>query len=195
MPGTTLPQILEARIAPGCAPEDSQKYVTDRMAEAFRPDPGYMVNQLKDGRTLAVSRRPMPDGGSVAVHQDITAHLHAEKELEKTKQFLNSIIENIPIAVVVKDANTRKFVLVNRRAKDAERIDASDNEALANELGAYSPDYEIEMPHGDTRILATNRIVASDSQGVARHLIVVMDDVTEKKSPSSVSHLWPTTMF
>ena len=56
----------------------------------------------------------MPDGGSVAVHQDITAHLHAEKELEKTKQFLNSIIENIPIAVVVKDANTRKFVLVNR---------------------------------------------------------------------------------
>jgi PAS domain-containing protein len=195
MPGTTLPQILEARIAPGCAPEDSQKYVTDRMAEAFRPDPGYMVNQLKDGRTLAVSRRPMPDGGPVAVHQDITAHLHAEKELEKTKQFLNSIIENIPIAVVVKDANTRKFVLVNRRAKDAERIDASDNEALANELGAYSPDYEIEMPHGDTRILATNRIVASDSQGVARHLIVVMDDVTEKKSPSSVSHLWPTTMF
>ena len=159
----------------------------------------------------------MPDGGSVAVHQDITAHLHAEKELEKTKQFLNSIIENIPIAVVVKDTNTRKFVLVNRafeamlkvprsevlgktvfeiyRAKDAERIDASDNEALANELGAYSPDYEIEMPHGDTRILATNRIVASDSQGVARHLIVVMDDVTEKKSPSSVSHLWPTTMF
>ncbi len=203
VPGTTLPQILEARIAAGCAPEDSQKYVTDRMAEAFRPHAGYMVNQLKDGRTLAVSRRPMPDGGSVAVHQDITAQLHAEKELEKTKQFLNSIIENIPIAVVVKDANTRKFVLVNRafeamlkvprsevlgktvfeiyRAKDAARIDASDNQALANELGAYSTDYEIEMPHGDTRILATNRIVASDSQGVARHLIVVMDDITERK--------------
>ena len=201
--GTTLPQILEARVASGCSPEDAQKYITGRMAEAFRPDAGYMVDQLKDGRTLAVSRRPMPDGGSVAVHQDITAHLRAEKELEKTKQFLNSIIENIPIAVVVKDANTRKFVLVNRafeamlkvprsevlgktvfeiyRAKDAERIDASDNEALANEFGAHSTDYEIEMPHGDTRILATNRIVARDSQGVARHLIVVMDDVTERK--------------
>jgi len=68
------------------------------------------------------------------------------------KQFLHSIIENIPIAVVVKDAATRKLVLVNRayevmrkvsrlevlgksvfeiyRTKDAERIDASDNEAL-----------------------------------------------------------------
>ena len=74
-----------------------------------------------------------------------------------------------------------KTVFEIYRAKDAERIDASDNEALANEFGAHSTDYEIEMPHGDTRILATNRIVARDSQGVARHLIVVMDDVTERK--------------
>ena len=117
----------------------------------------------------------------------------------------------------MKDANTRKFVLVNRafeamlkvprsevlgktvfeiyRAKDAERIDASDNEALANELGAYSPDYEIEMPHGDTRILATNRIVASDSQGVARHLIVVMDDVTEKKTRAAYRIYGPPRCF
>ena len=157
-PGTTLPQILESRVASGCSPDDAQKYITGRMAEAFRPDPGYMVDHLKDGRTLAVSRRPMPDGGSVAVHQDITAHLRAEKELEKTKQFLHSIIENIPIAVVVKDANTRKFVLVNRAFETM-----------------------LKVPHGDTRILATNRIVARDSQGVARHLIVVMDDVTERK--------------
>lgn len=202
-PGTTLPEILEARVASGCCPKDAQKYLSERMAEAFRPDPGYMVNELQDGRTLAVSRRSMPDGGMVAVHQDITAYLHAEKELEKTRQFLNSIIENIPIAVVVKDANTRKFVLVNRafeamanvsrtevlgktvfeiyRTKDAQRIDASDNEAIVNETGAYSADYEIEMPQGDTRVLATNRIVVRDSQGVARHLIVVMDDITERK--------------
>lgn len=91
--GTTLPQILEARVASGCCPLDSQKYINDRMAEAFRTEPGYVVNELQDGRTLAVSRRSMPDGGSVSVHQDITAHLHAEKELNETKQFLNSIIE------------------------------------------------------------------------------------------------------
>src|SRR5208282_2404240 len=38
----------------------------------------------------------------------------AEYELDETRQFLNSIIANIPIAVVVKDANTREFLLVNR---------------------------------------------------------------------------------
>ena len=84
------------------------------MHEAFLPDPGYVIDKLQDGRTLAVSRRGMPDGGTVAVHQDITAHLQTEQQLDETRQFLDSIIENIPIAVVVKDAVTRKFVLVNR---------------------------------------------------------------------------------
>jgi diguanylate cyclase (GGDEF)-like protein/PAS domain S-box-containing protein len=173
------------------------------MVEAFRTEPGYVVNELQDGRTLAVSRRSMPDGGSVAVHQDITAHLHAEKELNETKQFLNSIIENIPIAVVVKDVTTRKFILVNRtfetmlkvsraevlgktvfdiyRTKDAERIDAADNAALAADMGAHTNDYEIEMPGGESRILATNRIVVRDGEGNAKHLVVVIDDITERK--------------
>ena len=113
-PGTTLPEILQARIAAGSCPRDTQKYVRDRIEEAFLPDPGYVINELRDGRTFSVNRKAMPDGGSVAVHQDITAHLHAERELGEAKQFLNSIIENVPVAVVVKDAITRKFMLVNR---------------------------------------------------------------------------------
>jgi diguanylate cyclase (GGDEF)-like protein/PAS domain S-box-containing protein len=202
-PGMTLPAILEARVAAGCCPQDTEKYVKGRVEEAFLPGPGYIVDNLRDGRTFAVSRRTMPDGGSVAVHQDITAHLHAERELGETKQFLNSIVELIPIAVVVKDAVTRKFVLVNRafeamlklprsevlgktvfdiyRTKDAERIDATDNEALDGEFGIYPSDYELEMPEGESRILATNRIVVRDAHGEAKHLIVVIDDITERK--------------
>ena len=202
-PGTTLPEILQARIRAGSCPQDTQKYIKDRIEEAFLPDPGYVINELRDGRTFSVSRKAMPDGGSVAVHQDITAHLHAERELGEAKQFLNSIIENVPVAVVVKDAVTRKFMLVNRafeamlkvtradvvgktvfdiyRTKDAERIDATDSEALAGVIGAYPSDYEIEMPVGHSRILATSRIVVRDSQGTPKHLIVVIEDVTERK--------------
>lgn len=202
-PGTTLPEILQARIAAGSCPQDTQKYVEDRLVEAFLPDPGYVINELRDGRTFSVSRKAMSDGGSVAVHQDITAHLHAERELGQAKQFLNSIIENVPVAVVVKDAVTRRFILVNRafetmlqmtrddvvgktvfdiyRTKDAERIDATDSEALAGVIGAYPRDYEIEMPRGHSRILATSRIVVRDAQGTPKHLIVVIDDVTERK--------------
>ena len=201
--GATLPEILQARVSSGCCPKDSDKYLADRVREAFVPAPGYIINELQDGRTLAVSRRTMPDGGSVAVHQDITAHLLTEKQLDETKQFLNSIIENIPVAVVVKDAVTRKFVLVNRafeamlkvgrdevlgktvfdiyRIKDAERFEASDNEAIAGGAGSCSRDYEVEMPDGESRILATNRLVVRDALDVAKHLVVVIDDITERK--------------
>jgi len=201
--GTSLPEILNARVAAGTCPKDAERYVQERIDEAFLTDPGYIVDELQDGRTFAVSRRTILGGGSVAVHQDITAHLHAERELSETKQFLNSIVELIPIAVVVKDAVTRKFMLVNRafeamlkiprsevlgktvfdiyRKKDAERIDASDNDAVAGEFGVYPSDYELEMPGGETRIMATSRIVVRDARGEAKHLIVVIDDITERK--------------
>jgi len=202
-PGMTLAEILQLRVAAGCCPADSEKYVKDRIHEAFLPDPGYIINKLQDGRTLAVCRRAMPDGGTVAVHQDITAHLHTEQQLDETRQFLDSIIENIPIAVVVKDAVTRKFVLVNRayetmlkvnrkevlektvfeiyQRQDAERMDASDSETLTGAAGRCSNDYEVQMPDGQTRVLATSRLVARDAAGVARHLVVVIDDITERK--------------
>jgi diguanylate cyclase (GGDEF)-like protein/PAS domain S-box-containing protein len=198
-PGTTLPEILQRRTASGCCPADPQQYVAD----AFHGEPGYIINKLPDGRTLAVSRGAMPGGGVVAVHQDITAHLHTEQQLDETRQFLNSIIENIPIAVVVKDAVTRKFVLVNRafeamlkvgrnevlgktvfeiyQRKHAEQMDASDNEALAGAFGGCSNDYEVEMPDGQVRVIATSRIVTRDQSGAARHLVVVIDDITERK--------------
>jgi diguanylate cyclase (GGDEF)-like protein/PAS domain S-box-containing protein len=201
--GMTLPEILDLRVAAGCCPADSEKYVRDRIHEAFIPDTGYIINKLKDGRTLAVCRRTMPDGGTVAVHEDVTAHLQTEQQLEETRQFLDSIIENIPIAVVVKDAVTRKFVLVNRafetmlkvdrkdvlgktvfeiyKKQDAERMDASDTEVLQGVFGGCSHDYEVEMPDRQMRVLATSRIVARDASGTAKHLVVVIDDITERK--------------
>ena len=72
------------------------------------------IDEHADGTLIRVTRQPLPGGGWVATHDDITEQRRAEEELYETKQFLDSIIDNIPIAVVVKDAVTRKFVLVNR---------------------------------------------------------------------------------
>src|SRR5580693_563610 len=72
------------------------------------------IDEHSDGKLIRVTRQPLPGGGWVATHDDITEQRRAEQELYETKQFLDSIIDNIPIAVVVKDAVTREFVLVNR---------------------------------------------------------------------------------
>ena len=113
-PGTTLRSILEARIRAGHSPKDSQDYIRIRLEEVAKREPYYVENVLRDGSIYAVSHRPMSDGGWVATHIDITEQRRAEQALGETRRFLDSIIEQIPVSVVVKDVNTRKYLLVNR---------------------------------------------------------------------------------
>jgi diguanylate cyclase (GGDEF)-like protein/PAS domain S-box-containing protein len=202
-PGRTLREILEYRIARGTAPHDKESYIRDRINEVVANRPYQITNKLGDGRFVSVVHQPMDGGGWVATHEDITVQKSAEQELNETKQFLNLIIENIPVAVVVKDAKTRKFVLVNRafeamldlpqedllgrtvfdlyKANDAKLMDESDRECLDGSLAVRSNEYEVETPMRGSRILTTNRIVIRDTQGDQKYLVVVIDDVTDRR--------------
>jgi len=80
-PGMTLNEILAARVAVGSSPKEAEEYIARRLREAFLPEPGHIINELRDGRIIAISRRPLPDGGSVAIHQDITAQKRAEQRV------------------------------------------------------------------------------------------------------------------
>jgi diguanylate cyclase (GGDEF)-like protein/PAS domain S-box-containing protein len=80
-PGTTLRSILEARIANGHSPADGAAYIKQCLTDVHRREPYYSEIALRDGRTFAVNHRPMPDGGLVAIHQDITAQKQAEGQI------------------------------------------------------------------------------------------------------------------
>jgi diguanylate cyclase (GGDEF)-like protein/PAS domain S-box-containing protein len=160
------------------------------------------IDEHQNGRLVRVTRQPLPTGGWVATHDDITEQYRAERELNETKQFLDSIIDNIPIAVVVKEASTRKFVLVNRafeamrglprdvligttvfdfyNEKTADFIDTIDCKVLRGDTDGKSMEYDVDTP-GGTCIYATSRIVVPDIEGKAKYLIVVINDVTERK--------------
>jgi PAS domain S-box-containing protein len=88
-PGTTLRSILEARVAAGNAPENADDYIRKRLDEVVAGRSYYAENKLSDGRVYAVTHRPMPDGGWVAMHVDITEQRRAEQELDETKRFLD----------------------------------------------------------------------------------------------------------
>jgi diguanylate cyclase (GGDEF)-like protein/PAS domain S-box-containing protein len=202
-PGTTLRSILEARVRAGRSPQDSEEYISTRLAEVAKRAPYYVENALRDGHIYAVSHRPMPDGGWVATHIDITEQRRAERELDETRQFLDSIIENIPISVVVKDAKTRKYLLVNRafeamlgvprdrmlnrtafdihRAPDAKNIDDADTEALSDSDHVDHREIEIDTPVRGPRMQLTQRLVMKNSQGEPKFIIAVIEDVTERK--------------
>jgi diguanylate cyclase (GGDEF)-like protein len=109
-PGTPLLEVLRARVEAGTSPKEIDKYIADRLAEASSPKPSYVVNELRDGRVLAISRQSMPDGGSVAIHQDITAQKKAEARIAQLAHYdaLTSL------------ANRARFLeLVGAAAKDA----------------------------------------------------------------------------
>jgi diguanylate cyclase (GGDEF)-like protein len=79
--GTPLRALLAERVAMGTCPRDSDHFVEERLEEVAKGEPYYSVNELRDGRTLAVSHQPMQDGGWVSIHQDITAQKQAETQI------------------------------------------------------------------------------------------------------------------
>jgi diguanylate cyclase (GGDEF)-like protein/PAS domain S-box-containing protein len=202
-PGTTLRSILETRVRAGSAPWDGDTYIRMRLDQVSTGLAYHVENKLHDGRIFAVSHRPMEEGGWVATHLDITEQRRAEQELNETKQFLDSIIENIPIAVVVKDAKTRKYLLVNRAfevmlgmprsevlnrtafdihlPKYAQLIDETDIESLQNPDCAGYKEIEVDTPLRGPHMQATSRLVIRNSEGEAKYLVAVIEDVTERK--------------
>jgi hypothetical protein len=52
----------------------------------------------------------MPGGGWVATHEDVSERERAERELESTRTFLNTIIENVPSPIIVKSMPALQFV-------------------------------------------------------------------------------------
>jgi diguanylate cyclase (GGDEF)-like protein/PAS domain S-box-containing protein len=203
LPGTTLRSVLEARVSAGLVPGDANQYIRSRLAKVSQCDAHCAENDLSDGRVYAVSHHPMPDGGWVATHIDVTEQRRAERQLGETKQFLDSIIEHIPVAIVVKDATTRKYILVNRafetmlgiprsellgrttfdihRPKDAKNVDDADTEAIQNSDRVSYNELEVDTLLRGARLQATHRIVIKNNQGDAKVLITVIEDATERK--------------
>jgi diguanylate cyclase (GGDEF)-like protein len=80
-PGTTLREILKARVDRGIYSDaEGEKFVEQGVA-GFRREVSEVLS-LADGRFIAVMRRPLANGGLVSTHEDITERqtLHAQVE-------------------------------------------------------------------------------------------------------------------
>jgi PAS domain S-box-containing protein len=127
----------------------------------------------------------------------------ANLDLRRSQIFLDSVIENIPHMVFVKDATTLRFVRLNRAgeallgvprsaligktdhdlfpAAQADFFTAKDREVLSSDRVVDVPEEEIETAHHGTRILHTKKIPIRDETGQPRYLLGISEDVTERK--------------
>jgi signal transduction histidine kinase/CheY-like chemotaxis protein/HPt (histidine-containing phosphotransfer) domain-containing protein len=75
-PGISLRQILQTHLANGESSElDIDEYIKVVITQTAQ------THVLADGRTVAMRRSPMPDGGWIATHEDITDQKRIETEL------------------------------------------------------------------------------------------------------------------
>jgi PAS domain S-box-containing protein len=137
-----------------------------------------------------------------AIVRDLTERRRSVEEVRKLSAFLDSIVENVPIMLFVKDADNLRFERLNKVAEEvlgypradllgksdydffpreeADFFIAKDREVLEQKKLLDIPE-EVIKTRGGERILHTKKIPLLDEQGSAKHLLGISEDITERK--------------
>ncbi len=124
-------------------------------------------------------------------------------ELQQTNSFLDSLIENIPNMIFVKDAENLSFVRFNKAGEEllglsrteligkndfdffdreqAEQFQSFDRKVLAEGKILDIPEEPITSKTLGHRLLHTKKIPLRDSDGIPRYLLGISEDITEQK--------------
>jgi diguanylate cyclase (GGDEF)-like protein/PAS domain S-box-containing protein len=136
------------------------------------------------------------------VIEDITDRSRSEQELIRTKNFLDTVINHVPAAILVKDANDFRYMLVNKKGeeylglpkeailgKTANELFSPEAAALINDRDQISlKEDRLEMfehgplhtPHDRSRRISSKKLVVRGSSGHPDYLLSVIEDVTER---------------
>jgi diguanylate cyclase (GGDEF)-like protein/PAS domain S-box-containing protein len=198
-PNMTGPQLLELRRGRGILDCD----VDDFYEQAGRPEG--LITELPNGKSVQVRYFPLPNGGSIATHEDCTGQRDLSRQLASTKQFLESVLDNVPVCVAAKNIEDGRYIFANRaferfsrfsrdhivgkradeifRPDTAAGIEAADRAALKSKEGQYRSELVVERGE-EKRVLSSNRVIAHDEKNQPVFLIAMFDDVTERRSLS-----------
>jgi PAS domain S-box-containing protein len=162
--------------------------------------------QCKDGtyRTLLWSATSVPEEELIhAVARDGTDGRQVQQELRNSEQFLDSVLENLPNMVFVKDAAELRFMRFNRAGEEllgtsreeligkndhdlfpkqeADFFIGKDREVLASHEVVDIPEEPIDTKENGSRILHTRKIAIRDERGEPRYLLGISEDITDRK--------------
>jgi diguanylate cyclase (GGDEF)-like protein len=114
--GLTLGDVLAQRAAAGTFSGNVDQYVAETVREMAEGRPIEKIVE-RGGRTIEISNRPLPGGGWISSHEDITAQRLAERRIQEAHSNLLDVIEAMPAGLVMYDDQDR-LVLWNRRYDD-----------------------------------------------------------------------------
>jgi two-component system cell cycle sensor histidine kinase/response regulator CckA len=162
---------------------------------------------LPDGRRARCCARPLEDPGgqrigAIVTLRDVSDEERVNVELKRTATFLDSIVENIPDMIFVKEASELRFERFNRAGEEllgldraellgrndydffpkeqADFFQARDRETLTAGALVDILEEPIDTRHG-RRWLHTKKIPILDDAGRPLYLLGISQDVTERK--------------
>ncbi len=200
--GATLREIAERRDLVRASPMPAEQYVGFAKAINLSRKVKVWDAPLLDGRTIRVRHQPMPNGGFVATHQDIT-ELVESRVIAHERVSLQALIDAVPDYLWVKDLDSR-FVIVNDavardhgRETSSELIGLSDFDIHARELaegfralekqvmetGEPMVDREEWLVHasGARKCVLSRKMPLRNYRGEVIGLVGVARDITARK--------------
>ena len=127
----------------------------------------------------------------------------AEEETRHLQNFLNSVVENLPIGVFIKEANDLRFLYCNQASeeitgyfkedvigkndydlfaeKQADLLTAHERKVLKKQKLLHISEQQIQTKHRGLRIFLTRKIPLLDESGRPRYLLGISEDITERK--------------
>ena len=170
----------------------------------------YTVERGDDRRILSANRVIVRNENGapeflITLFDDITDRKSLSRELENTKKFLELVVDNIPVSLIVERVSDGRYLLanrsaetiLNRRREDATGLTAADifnpreakliiarDEAAIKKRGLLTEEHPISTKDG-LRLFLTRRMTVLDDAGEPQYLIKTHEDVTDRRQTES----------
>jgi len=142
-------------------------------------------------------------GRFCVVFEDITERRRAEEEIQKANTLLNSIVENIPNMIFLKDAGELRFTRFNRAGEEllghsrddllgkndydffpkeqADFFTQKDREVLRRKVIVDIQEEPLQTRDRGERILHTKKVPILNANGEPEYLMGISEDITDRK--------------
>ena len=168
----------------------------------------FSIAAARGDRLFEAFHIPERDSGGqittvLCVAHDITERKRGEDELQRQKDLLAAIIDNLPVGVVIRDAQTLRYIVRNRfleqlhghpmgaaigktaydlfPKEQADHSVATDREAIQSRQLVEIPELEMSRESGERRTYHVRKFPLLDDAGQPKLLLGIVDDITERK--------------
>lgn len=209
MSGYSVAELLNMRISQLEASESAD--VTHAHIEkivAVGSDRFETRHRSKDGKVfdveVNVSYLDAEGGRMVVFLDDISERKRSEQALMEAKVLNEAIVENTPLMTFLKDANSLRFVVLNRACEELLGYDRTeligksdrdffppeqaqdhirkDREVLEGNLGVQDTPLEpVQTAHKGLRFLHTRKVGIRGGDGQMKYLLGISEDITDSK--------------